>query len=98
MVTQRHDRLSLGLNIEISYFIVAILNITFQSIIIIFYNFESTARVDMLFFQAWVPAKKTQQYYDETKYLFLTCEYQQENMSCSEVSAHSLCKLFFESL
>ena len=58
MVTQRHDRLSLGLNIEISYFIVAILNITFQSIIIIFYNFEFTARVNMLFFQASVPAKE----------------------------------------
>ena len=49
----------------------------------VFYNFESTAWVTLLFFQASVPAKK-KQYYDETKYWFLTCEYQQENMSCSE--------------
>ena len=38
----------------------------------------------MLFFQSSISAKK--QYYDETKYWFLTCEFQQENMSCSDVS------------
>ena len=40
----------------------------------------------MLFFQSSVPAKK--QYYNEAQYGFLTCEYQQETMSCSEESVH----------